>query len=48
MPPRLVPFVVDDLRRVLVVGLGVTGRALVVAFVRRGVEVLVADDRPDA
>ncbi|MEM9710785.1 MAG: UDP-N-acetylmuramoyl-L-alanine--D-glutamate ligase [Actinomycetota bacterium] len=48
MPPRLVPFVVDDLRRVLVVGLGVTGRALVEAFVRRGVEVLVADDRPDA
>ncbi|MEM9607037.1 MAG: UDP-N-acetylmuramoyl-L-alanine--D-glutamate ligase [Actinomycetota bacterium] len=47
MPPRLVPFAVGDLRTVLVLGLGVTGRAVATAFAARGVEVLVADDRPD-
>ncbi len=47
MPPRLVPFDPSALRRVLVVGLGVTGRAVADALVRRGVQVLVADDRPD-
>ncbi len=48
MPPSLVPFAVADLRRVLVVGLGVTGLAIVEALRRRDVEVLVADDRADA
>ncbi|MEO1065276.1 MAG: UDP-N-acetylmuramoyl-L-alanine--D-glutamate ligase [Actinomycetota bacterium] len=48
MPPSLVPFEVADLRRVLVVGLGVTGLAIVESLRRRGVELLVADDRADA
>lgn len=48
MPPHLVAYRVDDLRRVLVVGLGVTGRAVAAALVARGVEVSVADDRNSA
>ncbi len=37
-----------DLSRSLVVGLGVTGRAVVASLLRRHHEVAVADDRPDA
>ena len=35
-----------SVRRVLVVGLAVTGRAVVDAFVRRGVHVVAVDDQP--
>lgn len=45
MPPHVVPFVVDDLRSVLVVGLGVTGRAVAESLIGRNVAVLVTDDR---
>jgi len=39
-------FDVGAVRRALVVGLAVTGRAVADAFVRRGVEVVAVDDRP--
>jgi UDP-N-acetylmuramoylalanine--D-glutamate ligase len=48
MPPVLVPFEVGALRRVLVFGTGTTGRAVAAALTARGVEVVTADDRPDA
>jgi UDP-N-acetylmuramoylalanine--D-glutamate ligase len=38
--------VVDDARRALVLGLGVTGRAVAGALVARGVGVVVAEDHP--
>lgn len=47
MPPHLVPFAPADLRRVLVLGLGVTGVAVARSLADRGVSVVAADDRDD-